>query len=224
MAEEKHKAPKPKTIRSWDEVLLPSGLILLFGHRGEGKTGTAYALAALARERKRPVAAYGLSPAAKKLLPGWVHKVDDIHDVAALKPHVIIADEAAFTVNARRAMSQQNVDWNKLVAITRHKGHLLVFIAQHTRQLDVGLVSDADLVVFKKPSLLHLRFSRPELKAELEAAYERFSKVRGEHRAYSYVVSFHNGATGWLKSDLPRFWSDRLSRAFAAVELGEAAA
>lgn len=218
------RAPRLPTIRTWDEVLLPSGLILLFGHRGKGKTGTAYALAERGRAAKRRIAAFGLSAEAKRRLPGWVAKVDDIHQVAALAPHIIIADEAAFSVNARRAMSTNNVDWNKLVAITRHKQHLLVFIAQHTRQLDVGLVADADLVIFKEPSLLHIKFSRPELRDELQAARDRFAKAKGDRRSWNYVVDFHSGATGWLQNDLPKFWSERLSRAFAAVELGEGAA
>jgi hypothetical protein len=71
----------------------------------------------------------------------------------------------------------------------------------------------------KRPSQLHLRFARPELRPELEEAWGRFRKIRNPQR-WSYVVDYLNGRKGWLTNGLPSFWSDELSRAFASVDLG----
>lgn len=197
----------------------PTGVVLVFGHRGGGKSALAWWLAEAAHGRGQQVAAFALSDQAKRALPKWVRHVSTHREVANLKPSLVVADEAAFKVHARRAQSESNVEWTRLVSISRHKGHLLLFITQFTRQLDVALVADADLVLFKRPSLLHLRFARPELRPELEQAYERFAVVRGDKRQWAFVVSYHGGRTGFLRNGLPAFWSDRLSRAFAAVEI-----
>ena len=210
--------PKPKRIASWS-CLPKTGVVLVFGHRGEGKSALAWWLADEAHKQGRQVAAFALSDQAKTALPKWVRHVETHQEVAKLKPCLVVADEAAFKVHARRAQSEANVEWTRLVAISRHKGHLLLFVGQHARQLDVGLVADADLVVMKRPSLLHLRFARPELRPELEMAYERFAKARGDKRAWSFVVDYHTGRVGFLRNGLPRFWSDKLSKAFAVVEL-----
>ncbi len=211
---------KAKLTMTWDD-LPQSGLIAILGHRGEGKTALAWYLGERAHQARRPVAAYGIVNGARRYLPGWVKHVATVSEVAKLPPAVIVADEAAFIANARRSSSAGNVEWVKLLAVTRHKGHLLLFITQQARQLDVGLVSDADLIILKRPSLLHLRFSRPELRPELEDAFARFEKVRGDTRAWSLIVDYHFGRKGWLENPLPSFWSERLSRAFAAIDLSE---
>jgi len=210
----------PTKLTSWDD-LPQSGLVAILGHRGEGKTALAWYLGERAHAARRPVAAFGIVNGARRYLPGWVRHVATVQEVAKLPPSVIVADEAAFIANARRATSTSNVEWVKLLAVARHKGHLLLFITQQARQLDVGLVSDADLIILKRPSLLHLRFSRPELRPELDEAFARFAKVKGDTRAWSYLADYHYGRRGWLENPLPAFWSVNLSRAFAAIDLSE---
>jgi len=96
---------------------------------------------------------------------------------------------------------------------------LLFLITQHTRQLDVGLAMEPDVTVFKQPSLLHIRFARPELKPEVAEAWTRFQSARGDKRAWSFVVDFHEGKKGFLKNKLPTFWSQALSEAYSRYEM-----
>ena len=211
-------ATKSPTIRSW-AVLPKSGVLIYLGHRGKGKSALAWWLAEQAHKVKRRVIAYDFTPAARAALPKWVKHCKTLAELSKAPSSVVVVDEAALKANARRSQSANNVEWTRLVAIARHKDHLLMFIGQHGRQIDVSLVTDADMVLMKEPSLLHLRFARPELKPELDQAWEMFQKAKGDKRKKTFVVSYHTGATGFLSNGLPTFWSERLSKAFAAVEL-----
>ena len=211
----------PKGTISWKN--LPSnGLIVVEGQRGQGKTSLAWYIAETKRVEKRGkrVIAFGMPDVAKKALPKWITDMQALEEVSKAKPSIVIIDEAAFIANSRRAMQETNIEWLKLIAICRHKDHLLIFVSQHNRQLDVQILADADLVIMKKPSLLHLRFTRPEFKPELETAYEEFQSIKGDPRKWAYVVDYHNGDAKMLRCQLPKFWSDRISKAYAEMSIG----
>ncbi|KKL16908.1 hypothetical protein LCGC14_2490880 [marine sediment metagenome] len=214
---------KPERIRGWS-VVPKEGIIVITGEVGEGKSGTAWWLAEKLHNQGRRIACYAFTKAAKRALPRWVVKTpNSVRDVARLMPCVVIVDETAINANARRAMSEGNVDWTKLAAIVRHKGHLLIYIAQHARQVDPALITGANLVVMKRPSQLHLRFSRPELRPELERAFVAFTKIRGDlaRKRKAYVVDYRWGREGMLSTSLPTFWTEKLSRSFAAVDFDD---
>ena len=199
-----------------------NGLIIIQGQRGQGKTSLAWKLAELKRTDKRGkrVAAFGMPEQAKKALPKWITHMHTLEEVSKAKPSIVVIDEAAFVAHSRRALQESNLEWLKLIAICRHKDHLLIFVSQHSKQIDVQILADADLVIMKKPSLLHLRFSRPEFKPELEDAYNAFQNIKGDTRKHAYVVDYHNGHAKMLKCDLPKFWSEKISKAYAEMTVG----
>jgi endo-alpha-1,4-polygalactosaminidase (GH114 family) len=206
---------------TWNNI--PSnGLVVVEGQRGEGKTSLAWYIAELKRVTKKGkrVIAFGMPVQARKALPKWITHMNTLEEVSTAKPSIVIIDEAAFTANSRRAMQESNIEWLQLIAICRHKDHLLIFVSQHNRQLDVQILADADLVIMKKPSLLHLRFTRPEFKPELEQAYEQFQAIKGDTRKFAYVVDYHNGNAKMLKCKLPKFWSERISKAYSEMAIG----
>ena len=215
------KTAKPKKALTWKN--LPSnGLIIIECQRGQGKTSLAWRLAEIKCEDKRGkrIVAFGMPEQAKKALPKTISHMHTLEEVSKAKPSIVIIDEAAFIANSRRAMQETNIEWLKLIAICRHKDHLLIFVSQNNRQLDVQILAEADIVIMKKPSLLHLRFTRPEFKPELEQAYNEFQKLKGDTRKYAYVIDYHNGQTKMLTCKLPKFWSDRISKAYAEMAIG----
>ena len=206
---------------TWNNI--PSnGLVVVEGQRGEGKTSLAWYMAELKRVTKKGkrVIAFGMPVQARKALPKWITHMSTLEEVSTAKPSIVIIDEAAFAANSRRAMQEYNIESLQPIAICRHKDHLLIFVSQHNRQLDVQILADADLVIMKKPSLLHLRFTRPEFKPELEQAYEQFQAIKGDTRKFAYVVDYHNGNAKMLKCKLPKFWSERISKAYSEMAIG----
>jgi len=200
------------------------GVLIITGHRGEGKSALAWWLAQDIQTRtspKKKIVALGMPDEAKKALPkrGIAH-VTTVEEVADLKPSIVILDEAAFIANARRSQSIQNVMWLQLIAICRHKGHLLIFINQHNRQLDIQILADADYVIMKRPTVLHLRSCRAEFQPELTDAFKLFNEMRGNPKKKAYVVDYHSGNATMLTARMPKWWNDKVSKAYGAISLG----
>lgn len=222
-----------KETLSWDTIP-KTGLVIIMGHRGEGKSALAWSLAETLRKNSKPkrrIAAFGIPEIARKALPKWVTHVNTVEAVSLLKPSVVIIDEATLIANARRAQQENNIEWLKLIAVCRHKDHLLLFVSQHNRQLDVQILSDADWVIMKRPSLLHLRFTRKEFKTEIVEAFKLFQTLTDDSKQYAYVIDYHHGEllsngkvrpiTEMLNCSLPDFWNDKISKAYSAITIGK---
>ena len=222
----KNARPVKRNSISWKSI--PSqGVVVINGHRGEGKSALGWWLAQdLQKRNKKKVAAYGMPTEARKVFPqrgfgrGGIQYVNNLQEVSALKPSIIICDEAAFIAHARDSMAKQNKDWLKLIAICRHKDHLLIFIHQQSRQLDVQILMDADLVLMKRPTELHVRGARNELAPEVRQAAKQFSEMRGDTRKKVYVVDYHKPEAKMLTASMPKWWTNKISKAYSAVDIG----
>ena len=209
--------PKSK-LRTWSQALPKEGVVCLYGHRRKGKTATAWWLAE-EHHKGRPIAAFMFPRKARRLLPKSVKHATTIDQLKRLKGYLVVADEMAIHANAREHQSDINRELYKLMAVASQCHQLLLLVTQHTRQLDVGLAMEPDVIIFKQPSLLHIRFARPELKPEVQQAWDIFQKARGDKRAWAYIVDFHDGRCGFLRTRLPSFWSEELSEAYARYEM-----
>ena len=201
---------------------MPStGVLIITGHRGEGKSALAWWLAEqLKTQYRKKVVALGIPEVAQKAMPKRIQHVDTVEQIDDLKPSIVVVDEASIVANARSAMKTANLLWLKLIAVCRHKGHLLIFINQHNRQLDVQIMMDADFVLMKRPTLLHLKFSRPEFREELQQAYDLFNDMTelGSKKRV-YVVDLHTGNKKMLPASMPMWWNDKVSKSYSAVSL-----
>ena len=207
---------------SW-RTMPSDGVVVITGHRGEGKSALAWWLAETIKTKtKKKIAALGIPDAARKALPKRITHVDTVEEVSNLKPHIVVVDEASIVANARPAMKSNNQMWLQLIAVCRHKGHLLIFINQHNRQLDVQILMDADYVLMKRPTLLHIKFCRPEFREELQQAYDLFNEMRlPMTKKRVYAVDYHSGTKKMLRAEMPKWWNDKVSKAYASVVLGE---
>ena len=219
------KTVSKRTKMTWRKIPT-QGVLIINGHRGEGKSALGWWLAQEMQKRtKKKVAALGMPPAAQKVFPkrgfgrGGIQFVTSLDEIDKMKPSIVICDEAAFIAGSRDAMSKSNKEWLKLIAICRHKDHLLIFIHQQSRQLDVQIMMDADLVMMKRPTQLHLRGARAEFAPEISEAFDLFSKMRGSTKKKVYVVDYHYGGGTMLNAYMPTWWNDRVSKAYSSVDV-----
>ena len=71
-------------------------------------------------------------------------------------------------------------------------------------------------MIFKEPSSIQLEFERPELRQPAQEAQAQFGIVRGDKRSWSYVYAPDTDFKGMVESQLPSFWTTKLSTLFAA--------
>jgi|TARA_Y100000401_G_C8324453_1_gene227297 predicted double-glycine peptidase len=221
----KNAKPVRRAKMSWKKIPT-QGVLLIQGHRGEGKSALGWWLAQEMQKRtKKSIVTLGMPVAAQKVFPkrgfgkGGLQFVSSLDQIDKMKPSIVICDEAAFIAGSRDAMSKTNKEWLKLIAICRHKDHLLIFINQQSRQLDVQIMMDADLVLMKRPTQLHLRGARAEFAPEIAEAFELFSNMRGSTKRKVYVVDYHYGGGTMLNAQMPRWWNDKVSKAYSSVDV-----
>lgn len=223
-AEDSPPAPKipphfgeAPTLRTWNQALPSKGVVSVFGDRDRGKSSLAWSLATAAHEKDgKRVVGFGIPSEARRFFPDWVeHVAGNLDQLRQHRDCVAIVDEASLRAHARRTQSKENLESGRLVSISRQAHQTIFFIAQHARQLDVNIVGDSNLIVFKKPSILHIRFARPELRADIQFAWDILSHKGG--KGTSLAMSYSEGAWGTLTNKPPRWWSE----AFSLAETGE---
>ncbi len=202
----------------WREVIKHPVIVLVLGGRGSGKSGVSYRLLEDFRYSLSPYVV-GFPEKSRSLLPDWIGIEDRLEDVPPKS--ITVLDEAYLQHHAREWQKLRNRDISRTLNLSRQQDKTIVFIAQIGRQLDIDIVSSADVLVLKNPGMLQPRFDRPEFRSFLLGARQAFQTVKGDIRRWNYVYSQNTNFTGLLENDLPSFWSPKLSNAYA--NLGDVA-
>jgi hypothetical protein len=193
---------------------LEDAAILITGGRGKGKTALGYYILELAHNQGRKTAIFNFPKQKRNILPGYMETLYDINKLP--DDTVILIDEAAFNFNSRESMKKNNKLIGKLIGLCRQKAQVLVFISHNSRKLDPGIITDLDIVLLKKPSLLHIMMERIEFRALTQKADEN---LKNKGKEFTYCVS--EDYRGLLINPLPGFWTDDLSCAFKGINITE---
>jgi hypothetical protein len=186
------------------------------GKRGSGKTATG----CLALEEAHGIGLnpylMGLPKAKWDLLPDYITPIKNINVVP--DNSAILMDEAYTYCYSRDFPKAFNKFLNKTIGISRQKGWLLI-IASHTcRKIDVGIILDADNLVIRQPSWLHVRYERQEIRELVDQAAKFYNKCK-EPIKWAYIYT-EKGPVA-MELSLPKFWSSDLSNAFSGLTLDE---
>lgn len=186
------------------------GVVVILGFRGEGKTALACRIMEEYHTRYDTAGAILYFPkSARRLLPTWVKKVDSIAKLP--KNSVCIIDEAAQEAHARRFQSSTNIDLEELASLSRQRSQLILLVSHHSRKLDISLITDSDLLLYKKPTEAHYLFERTEVQPITRKVLDEFYKKKGITKPWVFVIDLHHLRLGWTKFKVPSFWSDKLS-------------
>lgn len=210
------KAKEQIVIRGWLDALPKYGVVVILGHRGEGKSALGWSLMEMVHKRRKlqPVV-LGLPRAKRKLTPAWVKHIDNVDTLP--EKAVVLIDEAALRYRARRSQSDANLLVAGLMALSRQRKQLILFIAHTSRMLDVEMAFDSDLIIYKLPSAAHVRFERKET-AEFTKEARDMLLLQKDPKKWAWVVDLHHDRKGLLRCRLPRFWSEALSNLWAGMD------
>ena len=195
------------------------GVILILGHRGNGKTVLAFRIQELLKDVAVPYAV-GLPGKASGLLPDWYGLAQDFDTVPSNA--VIYVPESYRFFHARDSQSAQGRAVADLVNLSRHRKHTLIFDVQNAAQLDRNIVSEADLILVKEPGPFQQGFERTQLQGIMDSARAAFAGVgKGRKKRAVWVVAPAADIKGQLMENLlPTFWSESLSRVFGGAPVG----
>jgi len=204
---------------AWLDSLELGKVILILGKRGSGKTAFACKLGEYVfAVHQVPVWLVGIPEEISIYLPKWMSIAQDIDqvDLGAF----IIVDESGLQYMAMRYQSDANTVMRRLLMIARHRKQSLVFICQVASDVDKAVVRQTDCIVFKQPTLMQPKNDRPEVRDTAGRALKVFEALPKDERLRTAYV--HDGDfIGVLQCDLPDYWREELSFAFANVPLNE---
>ncbi len=204
----------------WHEIIGQTGIGLILGDLGKGKSALGYyLLETLGKHYNKPKFVYGLPKEKIHLVP---RDIKPIYDLDFPEGSIVLIDESYLHLNSRSSMKSQNKFINKLMGLVRQKRILCIYISPTSRRLDIGVVSAVQFLIIKKPSLLAVKFDRTQLRGILEDVLRKFKRIpEEEQKKNAYVIS--SNKEGFLTNPLPHFWSEELSCVFSGVKITEEA-
>jgi hypothetical protein len=158
----------------------------------------------------------------QRLLPDSIGVVERLEDVP--NGAVVLIDEAYLELHARNSMSESGRRIGAMVNLARQRNQTLIFIVQEARQLDVNIISQADVIVVKELTEISQGFERKELQRFTARARAAFATVKGNPQRWTWVHSESADFEGLVENELASFWRPALSHAFANVPGVEQAA
>ena len=199
----------------WLKIIVHPSVVLVLGKRGSGKSGLGYRLLELFKYQLTPYV-LGIPVKAQKLLPDWIGVAQNLDEIP--QNSIVLIDEAYLSYHSRESLKIQSREMSQIVNLSRQRNQTLIFVTQEARQIDKNITSQANVIIFKEPAMLQLRFDRPELNDIATRAQLAFSNLSGDIRKWAYVYSPDADFMDLLENLLPTFWSSKLSQAFATGE------
>lgn len=214
-------SPREAPATAWrppsDHQLLtqaPHPAVTVFvGPRGSGKTHTAHGLLDQLRVHAAP---YVVGPASlRRLLPREIGVVQRLEEVP---PHAaVLIDEAYLMFGARNSMTAAGRSVGQVVNLSRQRGWSLIFVTQDSRQLDVNVLSQTDVLAITGVSEIGREYERRELCPFTERARAAFATIQGDPRPWTWVFSQKTGFSGLVRHEPASYWRPALSNAFAGA-------
>ena len=99
--------------------------------------------------------------------------------------------------------------------LSRQRGWSLIFVTQDSRQLDVNILSQADVIAVKGVNEIGREFERRELRQFTDRAAAAFATIQGDRRPWTWVYSTKTGFSGLVRHESASYWRPALSNALA---------
>ena len=204
----------------FDAFLSKPNVLTIIGKRGTGKTVLSFDIAEKAKKQKPELNLFvwGMSYEEVEGLPEYYTPTMDAHSMP--QNSLLIFDEAAVHVNARRAMSKENVSAAQLLAIARHKNFWFIYSSQLSTAIDKQIWEHSDFLVFKP--LMFGEISGSDNSRTQKGFMQYITALYPNEKNKRECLVF----TGeeWIKfeNDKPKWWNENLSKTYQQISQDKA--
>jgi len=209
--------PDPQTVEraEWLKLIRHPCVIIILGGRDKGKSALGYKGLEYLEWTGIKLFVLGFPGDAGKLLPDSIGVIDSLEEAPINS--AILVDETYLGYHARRTMAKSSVEMCQTINLSRQRNQTLIYVSQEGRQIDINIISQADMIIFKEPSAFQLEYERLELKKFAIKAKNVFGTISGNKKRYSYVFAPGLEFEGLMQNSLPLFWTPQLSKVYATV-------
>lgn len=196
--------PKPNDFIFIEQLATKSLIVLILGKRGSGKTALGfYLLEQLKGLTKRKMFTVGFPE------PTPFKNYNDIESVPP--DSIVLIDEGSIKFDARRSLSETNVNMSNILKTARHNNISVIFITQNTADIEVRTLRLADIFLLKEPSLVQEYMERSIIKRIYQFINPVFTNKDADHNPFYYI--FSDSLRGLYRFSLPSFWNEKISKA-----------
>jgi len=194
-----------------------TGIILILGHRGSGKSVLAYSILEYLHQKGRHKNLLVYNFPKPDILPDFIQP---IYDINFPENSAVLIDEAYIEFSARSAMSKKNKVIDMLNGLARQKDLLIIYITQDSTRIDINIIRSADVLMIKRLSKRQVEFERKEIKKILKSIKEKIDYLKDidiiKKSVYIDIDMPNLQFSGLIKNciTLPKFWNDNLSKAW----------
>jgi len=207
--------PDPQTVEraEWLKLIRHPCVIIILGGRDKGKSALGYKGLEYLEWTGIKLFVLGFPGDAGKLLPDSIGVIDSLEEAPINS--AILVDETYLGYHARRTMAATSVQMSQTINLSRQRNQTLICVSQEGRQIDINIISQADMIIFKEPSPFQLEYERSELKKFAIKAKNIFETISGNKKRYSYVFAPGLEFEDLMEYSLPSFWTPQLSKVHA---------
>jgi hypothetical protein len=206
--------------QSWLEIIKPPKVIIILGYVGKGKSGLAYYLAEmLIKENDLLGVVVNLPLNRASLLPNNF-VVKQLEEVEHCENSVVIIDEGTTKLPAGNKMEELIKGYSSLC---RQRNQVIILVFHSSRDAGSRILRGIGPIMIKEPSRRQIQFGSKDswMKGLLETAKEKFKTIKemgNDVREFVFVDCEEPEYQGIMKNELPSFWSEDLSKAWAGTD------
>ena len=197
------------TFKEIKRLFIKSQRILILGGNETGKTALGFTiLNNIDFLTKRTCYALGFD---RKILPRFIHRILNPSWIPTDSAELV--DEAGIFLNSRLGQKRSRLPMSSLMMTARQQNDSLIYITQNSAKIDIDALRFCDVLLIKELGMFQSLFERKQLKPIFELSKQCFDSIEPKERV-KYFFMFSDYFVGFVKYELPEFWSDKLSNAF----------
>lgn len=213
---------------SWSEIIDVSEVVCITGMKRFGKSVLAYFLLDhLAVKYKKPRHCWGIKLPKMSLFPSEYKHFSEIDSIEGFYNGVVSLDEIHMAFSARRALSNSNVTFSKMMTFSGQNNQILLLSTLNNGLIDINTFRICNpVLVYKRVGNLQAASERAALRKYTTKAMENWKKIpkgrkdtpeRSLEAQLSYVIS--DEYIGWMKNPKPEWWTQKVSEMHSTGKL-----